>query len=60
MKYIDTNKMQNNKRASIKREINKINSVIVKYIAELPIEEALYIDDLGNECIKIELKKNIL
>lgn len=60
MKYIDTNKMQTNKRASIKREINKINSVIVKYIAELPIEEALYIDDLGNECIKIELKKNIL
>lgn len=60
MKYIDTNKMQNNKRASIKREINKINSVIVKYIAELPIEEALYIDDLGNECIKVELKKTIL
>jgi hypothetical protein len=60
MKYIDTNKMQTNKRASIKREINKINSVIVKYIAELPIEEALYIDDLGNECIKVELKKNIL
>lgn len=60
MKYIDSNKMESNKRAAIKSEINKINSVIVNHITTLPIEEALYIDDLGNECIKIELKKTIL